>query len=79
MDGMTHDNDSKIPMIAAAFGVMKISATTVGETAGDLLSMTLNVGYAVSSLIVVSVFFISLVAQLTNKTFAATVSAKTVT
>ncbi len=30
---------------------MKICATTVGETGDDLLSMTLNVGYAASSLI----------------------------
>jgi uncharacterized membrane-anchored protein len=56
--------DSKLPQITAAFWVMKISATTLGETAGDLLSMTLNVGYAVSSLILVSAFFVSLVSQL---------------
>jgi uncharacterized membrane-anchored protein len=55
---------SKLPRIAATFWVMKISATTLGETAGDLLSMTLNVGYAVSSVILVSAFFVSLFAQL---------------
>jgi uncharacterized membrane-anchored protein len=55
---------SKLPRIAAAFWVMKISATTLGETAGDLLSMTLNVGYAASSVILVSAFFVSLLAQL---------------
>jgi uncharacterized membrane-anchored protein len=65
--GMTHYTDSKLPKIAAAFWVMKISATTLGETAGDLLSMTLNVGYASSSLILVSGFFLSLIAQLMSK------------
>jgi uncharacterized membrane-anchored protein len=62
-------DDSKLPKIAAAFWVMKISATTLGETAGDLLSMTLNVGYAQSSLILVSGFFVSLVAQLLSKRY----------
>ena len=35
---------NKLPQITLAFWVMKICATTLGETAGDLLSMTLNVG-----------------------------------
>jgi uncharacterized membrane-anchored protein len=48
---------------------MKISATTLGETAGDLLSMTLNVGYAASSLILLSGFFLSLGAQLLSKRY----------
>jgi uncharacterized membrane-anchored protein len=43
---------------------MKICATTLGETAGDLLSMTLGAGYAVSSVILISAFFVSLVLQL---------------
>jgi len=38
----------KIPAVTLLFWVMKICATTLGETAGDLLSMTLNVGYGVS-------------------------------
>jgi uncharacterized membrane-anchored protein len=66
---MADHADSKLPKIAAAFWVMKISATTLGETAGDLLSMTLNVGYAGSSLILVSGFLLSLVAQLLSKRY----------
>jgi uncharacterized membrane-anchored protein len=66
---MAYVNDSKLPKIATAFWVMKISATTLGETAGDLLSMTLQVGYALSSLILVSGFFISLLAQLLSKRY----------
>ena len=64
-----HFIDSKLPKITAAFWVMKISATTLGETAGDLLSMTMNVGYAVSSLILVSAFLISLGSQLLSKRY----------
>jgi uncharacterized membrane-anchored protein len=67
--GMTGEAESKLPKIAAAFWVMKISATTLGETAGDLLSMTMNVGYAASSLILVSGFLVSLVAQLLSKRY----------
>jgi len=60
---------SKLPKITTAFWVMKIAATTLGETAGDLLSMTLNVGYAASSLILLSGFVLSLVAQLVSKRY----------
>ncbi len=56
--------ESKLPEITVAFWVMKICATTLGETAGDLVSMTLNVGYAISSIILISAFFASLVVQL---------------
>ncbi len=35
---------NKLPAITISFWVMKICATTLGETAGDLLSMTLNIG-----------------------------------
>jgi uncharacterized membrane-anchored protein len=66
---MAYDADSKLPRIAAAFWVMKISATTLGETAGDLLSMTLNVGYATGSLILLSGFLVSLVCQILSKRY----------
>jgi len=58
---------NKLPKITLTFWIMKISATTLGETAGDLLSMTLNVGYALSSLILIGFFFITLAAQLKSK------------
>jgi len=60
---------NKLPRIAAAFWVMKISATTLGETAGDLLSMTLKVGYAASSVILLSAFALSLALQLGSKRY----------
>ncbi len=61
--------ESKLPQITAAFWVMKIAATTLGETAGDLLSMTLKVGYAVSSLILISAFLVTLVSQLLSRRY----------
>lgn len=59
----------KLPQITLCFWIMKICATTLGETAGDLLSMTMNIGYAASSLILVSIFVITLLMQLMAKTY----------
>jgi uncharacterized membrane-anchored protein len=53
-------NDSKIPEITLIFWVIKIAATTLGETGGDAVSMTLNLGYLVSTGIF-SVIFLALV------------------
>ncbi len=63
------DHANKVAQVTALFWIMKIAATTLGETAGDLFSMTLNVGYAVSSLALLSVFAVTLVAQLRAKRF----------
>lgn len=60
---------NKIPAITFSFWVMKICATTLGETAGDLVSMTLKVGYAVSSVILLGIFLATLLAQLGVKKF----------
>lgn len=60
---------NKLPAITLSFWIMKICATTLGETAGDLLSMTMHVGYAVSSIILLSFFFTTLVVQLSTKKF----------
>lgn len=60
---------NKLPQITLAFWVMKICATTLGETAGDLLSMTLDVGYAASSLILISLFLVTLFGQLLTRRY----------
>lgn len=57
----------KIPELTALFWIMKICATTLGETAGDLLSMTLNMGYAVSTIILLIFFLATVVIQLSVK------------
>lgn len=62
----SHPLISKLPQITLAFWIMKIAATTLGETAGDLFSMTMNVGYALSSLILLGFFVVVLVAQLST-------------
>ena len=47
---------SKVPEVVFGFWIVKILATTLGETAGDALSMTLDLGYLVSTGILAAVF-----------------------
>ncbi|MFV5690826.1 hypothetical protein ACM55K_02240 [Flavobacterium sp. LT1R49] len=60
---------SKLSQITLSFWIMKICATTLGETAGDLLSMTLDIGYAMSSVVLLCFFFVTLSIQLLSKEF----------
>ena len=60
---------NKVAKVTLYFWIMKICATTLGETGGDLLSMTMNVGYAVSSLILLAFFFVTLAIQLASKKY----------
>ncbi|MCY7346555.1 MAG: hypothetical protein LH614_10100 [Pyrinomonadaceae bacterium] len=59
----------KLPKITIFFWIMKICATTLGETAGDLMSMTMNIGYAVSTIILIGIFLATLTAQLLSKKY----------
>lgn len=58
---------SKVPEVTFGFWLIKICATTVGETGGDALSMTLKLGYAVSTLIFLGFFIVTLTAQVAWK------------
>ena len=60
---------SKLPQITLVFWIMKICATTLGETSGDLLAQTLGIGYGESSLILLSIFLITLTFQLFSKKY----------
>ena len=62
--GVAHDTLSKAPPAILMFWVVKICATTVGETGGDAVSMTLKAGYLVATLIFLAVFAVTLVLQL---------------
>jgi uncharacterized membrane-anchored protein len=64
-----HDGFSKVANVTLAFWLIKICATTVGETGGDAFSMTLNLGYAVSTLIFLAFFLVALAVQLAAKRF----------
>lgn len=60
---------NKLPQITLGFWILKIAATTLGETAGDLLSMTCQVGYLVSSLILFSCFLAVLPFQVGSRKY----------
>ncbi len=60
---------NKVAKITLLFWLMKIIATTLGETLGDYISMTLNYGYAVSLGITALIFSIILFIQLSIKKY----------
>lgn len=60
---------SKVPEVTLLFWVVKIVATTLGETGGDALSMSMGLGYLLSSLIFAGIFGIAVIAQIKAKKF----------
>ncbi|MGW7818859.1 COG4705 family protein [Streptomyces puniciscabiei] len=54
----------KLPEVTLAFWIMKIAATTLGETAGDLFAQTLKLGYFLTTIALFLVFVVTLVVQL---------------
>ena len=60
---------NKVAQITVVFWIMKILATTLGETFGDLMSMTLNWGYLFTLGITMLFFVIALIIQLAVKKF----------
>ncbi len=64
-----HAAVNKVAQVTAIFWIMKICATTLGETAGDLVSMTMGIGYQWSSIILVGAFLIVLTLQLAARKF----------
>jgi uncharacterized membrane-anchored protein len=64
-----HETMNKVAQVTLAFWIMKICATTLGETGGDLLSMTMNLGYAVSTAIFFGIFLVTLAVQITSRSY----------
>jgi uncharacterized membrane-anchored protein len=60
---------SKVPQITVGFWALKILATTLGETGGDALSMSLNLGYLLSTGIFAVMFAIAVLIQIVAKKF----------
>jgi uncharacterized membrane-anchored protein len=60
---------SKVPEVTLTFWIVKIFATTLGETGGDALSMSMNLGYLTSTGIFAAVFAIAVVIQILAKKF----------
>ncbi|WP_345988562.1 hypothetical protein AAEU33_15265 [Chryseobacterium sp. Chry.R1] len=60
---------NKVASVTLLFWLMKITATTLGETFGDFISMTLNLGYTMGILVTLCLFIITISIQLTVKQY----------
>src|SRR5215468_2931045 len=60
---------SKVPEVTLAFWIIKVLATTLGETAGDAVSMSMNLGYLVGTAIFAVVFLGAVSVQIAAKSF----------
>ena len=60
---------SKVPEVTLLFWIIKIAATTLGETGGDAVSMSMNLGYLVGTAIFAAIFAVAVLAQIKAKTF----------
>ncbi|WDZ95819.1 hypothetical protein Herbaro_20445 [Herbaspirillum sp. WKF16] len=60
---------AKVPEVTAIFWLIKIAATTLGETGGDAVSMSMNLGYLVSTAIFAVIFLMAVLAQVRAKSF----------
>ena len=60
---------AKVPEVTLGFWLIKIAATTLGETGGDAVSMSMNLGYLVSTGIFAAIFIVTVVAQIRAKRF----------
>jgi uncharacterized membrane-anchored protein len=60
---------SKAPEVTLGFWVIKVLATTLGETGGDAVTMSMNLGYAIGTLVFIGIFAATVVAQIYAKAF----------
>src|ERR1700676_1402895 len=60
---------NKVPEVTLGFWIIKIAATTLGETAGDAVTMTLNLGYLVGTAIFAALLVVAVTAQISAKRF----------
>jgi uncharacterized membrane-anchored protein len=67
-DGPTMSS-AKVPEVTLVFWIIKIAATTLGETGGDAVSMSMNLGYLVATAIFAVVFLVAVTAQIKSPRF----------
>src|SRR5437762_8213358 len=67
----TDQNDLliKVPAVTLAFWIIKIAATTLGETGADAVSMSMDLGYLVATGIFAAIFVLAVGAQIAARGF----------
>jgi len=68
---LRHSRLSKVPEVTLIFWVIKVLATTLGETGGDSVSMSMNLGYLLSTGIFAAIFALAVGAQIRASRFHA--------
>jgi len=71
MSDVTKQALTKVPAVTLGFWVIKVLATTLGETGGDTVTMTLNWGYLAGVVLFSGVLVALVVAQILAKRFHA--------
>src|SRR3954447_19984149 len=69
MHAMEQLRRSKVPEVALVFWIIKIAATTLGETGGDSVTMTLNWGYLAGTILFLTLLVVLVIAQISAKRF----------
>lgn len=69
MNNIAKNDLSKVPEVTLIFWIIKIAATTLGETGGDAVSMSMNLGYLVGTAIFSALFLVAVFAQIKAKHF----------
>ena len=69
MNEAVHNTLSKVPAVTLGFWVIKILATTLGETGGDTVSMTMDLGYLAGTAIFLSLLVLLAALQITAQQF----------
>lgn len=69
MDDAPAEISSKVPEVTLVFWIIKVLATTLGETGGDTLSMSMNLGYLVSTAIFAAIFAVAVFIQISARRF----------
>ncbi|AUC93049.1 hypothetical protein CWS35_00850 [Bradyrhizobium sp. SK17] len=68
-DTAADERAGKVPAVTLGFWVIKILATTLGETGGDAVTMSMNLGYLVGTAIFAVIFAIAVAAQMAARRF----------
>lgn len=69
MNTSVHSALSKVPEVTLVFWIIKIAATTLGETGGDAVSMSMNLGYLIGTAIFLVAFLAAVSLQIRAKAF----------
>jgi len=70
MNKQFNDALIKVPQLTIGFWIIKILATTLGETGGDAVSMSMNLGYLVGTVIFMSFFIAAVIMQVKSTKFS---------